>query len=158
MNWTTRSIGFTTLNGTEAQQIDSSGAATYTSGPLENLTLYFEPSSKYIISCTFLRSAAATATGVQMRFNTTGGPNRFLYTMTYYTSATAEAICQGTNTTSNACAATTSSGVIVAPAQYYGFIETSLNPAVFTAELATEVDLSAARIEEGSFCRAMRMS
>lgn len=145
---------FATYNATVHDLTDSAGAATFVNLP--NATLYLSASSTYTIECGFLVNAAATTTGVQLRFNTTGTPTNVRYNMDYYTSATAQANCQGTSTSSNTCSATASAGTTVTQSRYLGFVRTGANPSIFTVDFATEVDLSAATVYAGSYCRAVK--
>jgi hypothetical protein len=107
------------------------------------------PVGKSIIVCTFMSSAAATTTGVRLRLNTTGtGTQRTV--MDYYTSTTAQALCQGT-TASTSCLATVSSGATVSPTRIITYADRTVAGSM-TLELISEVSTSAVNILAGSSC------
>lgn len=145
---------FEGFNMTTYTQTDTTITSYFT---LLNQTLYLSAASIYEIDCMIVQSSIIATTGVQLRFNTTGSPSVVSYTGTYYSAAAAETVCRGTNTASNACSGTGTTGVsTTAPSYHHFYVQTNGGASVFTVEMRTEVDASAANVHAGSYCKSVK--
>jgi hypothetical protein len=138
---------FATINATTAD-VSSSVITAYTnvmSLPLSN-------GKTTEIECTLLVDAAATTTGIQINTTITGTSSQ-RNIIEYYSSATAQAICQGTAALLT-CAATASAGTTVTPTRIY-MASTQSSAGTFTIGLKSEINASAVTVRKGSWCRVM---
>jgi len=108
--------------------------------------------AKVNIECILLQDVAAAATGVQYQSVLTETSSQ-RQVMEYYSSATAQTICQGTGATLT-CSATTSSGTTLTPTRLYIYSIQS-GSGTFTLSLRSEVFGNAANVRAGSWCRSI---
>jgi hypothetical protein len=118
------------------------------------MTLPLTNGKKVLIECMLYEWANATTTGVRLRTSVTGTSSQ-KHQVEYYTSAIAQALCQGAATTL-ACDATASSGTTVSPARVYVYTVQS-SAGTFTLELRSELagPPISVNITSGSWCRSI---
>ena len=135
-------------------QYSTTSATTYTL--IANLTQVLANASTYIIKCELMEDAVAATTGVQLQVNTTGTPTQVRTTYTKMASTSAMETFSGTSASSNAFAATGSS-TTASVALLDSLVRTGASASTYTIEMRSEVAGSAANIESGSYCMAVRV-
>ncbi|MDP2947823.1 MAG: hypothetical protein Q8N88_06935, partial [Nanoarchaeota archaeon] len=140
-------VSFTYFNRTTADV-----ATTESVNYVDVIALPLTSGATVNIECILLQDAAAATTGVQYQSVLTGTSSQ-RQVMEYYSSATAQAICQGTGTTLT-CSPAASSGTTITPNRLYIYSIQS-GSGTFTLSLRSEVSGSAANVRAGSWCRSI---
>jgi len=135
-------------------QTSSTSSTVYSLVP--NLTLRLQNASSYMVRCDIINDAAAMATGVQLRVNTTGSPSMVQVTWTSFSTSSAMEAFSGTSTSSNVFADTGSS-TTAALGTLNSIVITSATESNWTVEMHSET-ANAARIEPGSYCLAVKVT
>ena len=123
---------------------------------LSNLSLTLSNARKYLVKCEMIEYAASASTGVKLRTNTTGSPSLVRTTYTKMATTSAMETFSGTNTASNSYSATGSS-TTASVAWLNSIVITAGSASAWTVELESEVGGSAANIEAGSYCMAVKI-
>ena len=140
---------FTYYNITTYDRIQTSTSANITI-----LALPLTAGKNISIECNLLVDSAATNTGIQLNSTLLGTSSR-RQVIEYYTSATAQAICQGANETLQ-CLASNSAGTITTPTRISIYTVQSSN-GFFILDLKSKVLGSAVYARAGSWCRSIEL-
>ncbi|MBS3083711.1 hypothetical protein J4423_02820 [Candidatus Pacearchaeota archaeon] len=139
-------VSFTTFNMTTSD-VSTTDNVNY----VDVLTLPLVSGRDIMIECILLQDSAATGTGVHYDSVLTGTSSQ-RQVMEYYSSVTAQAICQGTTATLT-CLPTSSSGTTVTPNRLYVYAITS-STGTFTLNVKSETS-NAVSVKAGSWCRSI---
>ena len=139
-------ISFNYFNST-TDDITTTDSINY----VDFISLPLTSGAKANIECNLLQDAAAASIGIQYQSVLIGASNQ-RQVMEYYSSTTAQAICQGTGTILT-CSAATSSGTTVTPARLYIYSIQS-SSGTFTLSLRSETG-GAVNVRAGSWCRSI---
>jgi len=137
---------FATFNITTSD-ISTSDNVNY----VEVITLPLNSGFNIMIECILFQDSVATGTGVHYNSVLTGTLSQ-RQVMEYYSSTTAQAICQGTAATLT-CLPTSSSGTTVTPNRLYVYAVTS-SAGTFTLNVKSETS-NAVSVKAGSWCRSI---
>ncbi|VVB82959.1 Concanavalin A-like lectin/glucanases superfamily protein [uncultured archaeon] len=127
---------------------------TSTSANITIIALPLAAGKNISIECNLLVDSAATGTGIQLNSTVFGTSSR-RQVIEYYTSATAQAICQGTNENLQ-CLSSSSAGTITTPTRISIYTVQSSN-GFFMLDLKSEISGSAVNVRAGSWCRSIAL-
>lgn len=142
-------ISFSYYNITTYDQTQTSTSANVTI-----LTLPLTAGKNISIECSLLVDSDAVGTGIQFNSTLLGTSSR-RQVIEYYSSATAQAICQGANETL-LCLASGSAGPITTPTRIYIYTTQSSN-GFFILDLKSEISDKSVTVRAGSWCRSIEV-
>lgn len=149
-NTLTSGISFTYYNLT-TEDISTTGSTIYNT---TILSLPLTAGKKVSIECNLLADSAATTTGIRLSSNVSS-TSSVRQVIEYYTSATAQAICEG-ESQGLLCEGTGSAGTKTTPTRI-SIYTVQQNDSYFILDLKSEISGSAVNIRAGSWCRSLEV-